>query len=193
MSPMHLLSRMQQRFAREDRGAAAVEFALILPILLLLYLGTLEASSLITVDRRISVISSTVGDLIARWDPETPTMTADDMTDYFRASEGIIMPYGTDGLLQVVSLIEVESDGSTSVVWSRGFNGATQRSAGSEYPDIPANLRTVAAGGSGFVVAAEASYGYTPVLGMVFTREFNLYSESFYLPRFGQEITEPSG
>ena len=60
------------RLASDERGVAAVEFALILPFLLLLFLGTIEASSLITVDRRVNVISGTVGDLVARTDPTVP-------------------------------------------------------------------------------------------------------------------------
>jgi Flp pilus assembly protein TadG len=184
------LPRIFGRFARDNRGAAVVEFALILPFLLLLYLGTLEASSLITVDRRINIISGTVGDLVARWDPEAGTMPAGTMTDYFRASEGIITPYEASPLLQVVSVIEVEADGDTVVRWSRAYNGATARAVDSAYDTIPDNLKAVAT--PGFVVVSEASYNYTPVLGLIFADEFNLYSESFYLPRFGVYVNPPA-
>ena len=54
------------RFGKAREGAAAVEFALILPFMLMLYAGSIELSDLINVDRRITVISSTVGDLVAR-------------------------------------------------------------------------------------------------------------------------------
>jgi Flp pilus assembly protein TadG len=50
------------RFSHSERAAAAVEFALIVPFLITLYMGSIEASSLFTVDRRIEVISSTVAD-----------------------------------------------------------------------------------------------------------------------------------
>jgi Flp pilus assembly protein TadG len=179
-----------RHFTRDRRGAAAVEFAIILPVLLLLFIGTLEASSLITVDRRVQIISGTVGDLVARWDPDTGNMSTSTMTDYFRASEGIITPYVTTGLQQVVSVIEIEADGDTRVRWSRAYNGATARTVDAAYTTIPTNLKALAT--PGFIVASETSYGYTPVLGIVFSREFNLYNESFYLPRFGQYINPPS-
>lgn len=179
-----------RRFAGGREAVAAVEFALILPFMLLLFLGTLEASSLITVDRRINIISGTVGDLVARWDPEAGTMTSATMTDYFRASEGIITPYSTGGLLQVVSVIEVEADGDTLVRWSRGYNGGSARTVNDPYPDIPTNLKAVAT--PGFIVASEVSYEYRPVLGIIFSEQLNLYSESFYLPRFETYINPPS-
>jgi Flp pilus assembly protein TadG len=184
------LTHLLRRFGGDREGAAAVEFALILPFLLLLYLGTIEASSLITVDRRVAVISGAVGDLVARWDPDKAAMTGDNLTDFFRASEGIIMPYSTTGLRQVVSFVRVNADGSTEVVWSRGYNGGTQRTAGRPYPDIPTNMRNLASGG--FIVASETTYPYRPVLGLVFRDELSLYSESFYLPRFGRPIGAPS-
>jgi Flp pilus assembly protein TadG len=184
------LKTLLRRFGVDREGAAAVEFALILPFLLLLYMGTVEASSLMTVDRRIAVISGAMGDLVARWDPDGAAMTSDDITDFFRASEGIIMPYPTTGLQQVVSFVRVNADGSTEVAWSRGYNGGTQRTAGQPYPEIPSNLRNLASGG--FIVASETTYPYRPVLGLVFRDELSLYSESFYLPRFGRPIGAPS-
>ncbi|MBI4046560.1 MAG: pilus assembly protein, partial [Devosia nanyangense] len=59
---MRALRRMIARLARSGDGAAAVEFALILPILLLLYIGSIEASQLIITDRRVTTVAGTLGD-----------------------------------------------------------------------------------------------------------------------------------
>lgn len=184
-APMQVLLR---RFARRDRGAAVVEFALILPVLLLLFMGSIEASTLITVDRRLNVISGTVGDLVARWDPaQAAAIPTNTLLDYFKAAEGIIIPYPTAGLKQVVSIIKVESNGTTKVKWSCGYNGGTARTTDSAYTTLPPKMNELARG-PGWVVASETTYSYKPVLGVVFENALALKSESFYLPRYESEI-----
>lgn len=178
-----------KRFADDVRAAAAVEFAFVMPLLLLLFLGTIEASTLITVDRRVNVISGTVGDLVSRWDPDAGAIPAADLTDYFRASEGIIYPYPTAGLAQVVSFVQVAANGTTTVLWSCAYNGGTKRTVNSAYV-LPAHMNQLARGG--WVVASETRYPYTPVLGMVFSENINLYQEGFYLPRYKAAIAGPA-
>jgi Flp pilus assembly protein TadG len=181
-------------FGEATGAAAAVEFALVLPFMLLLLMGSIEASSLITVDRRVNVISGTVGDLVARWDPDDGAIPSGTLTDYFTASAGIIFPYETDDLEQVVSFVEVLSDGTTKVLWSCGHNGGTKRTTNATYPTLPANINLLARPptGEGFVVASETSYNYVPVLGIVFEAGLDLYQESFYLPRHQETIAGPS-
>jgi Flp pilus assembly protein TadG len=181
---------LASRFCRDGAGVAAVEFALILPVLLLLYIGSIEASSLITVDRRVNIISGTVGDLVARWNPDLGAIPSSALEDYFEASEGILYPYANTGLKQVVSLVAVDDDGTTKVLWSCGYNGGTKRVADSEYTSLPANMNLIARGGR--VVASETWYPYKPVLGLVFTEPLNLYQQGFYIPRYEKAIVGPS-
>ena len=188
-----LLAKLRA-LGRDTGAVAAVEFALILPFLLLLFLGSIETSSLITVDRRVNVISGTVGDLVARWDPEDGSIPSGTLNDYFLASQGIIFPYETTPLRQVVSLIEVLTDGTTQVKWSCAYNGATKRVTNSAYTTLPANVNLLARPPSGnkYVVASETSYSYLPVLGVVFESAIDLYQESFYLPRYEDYIIGPT-
>lgn len=184
------LPRLLRRFVRAEEGVAAVEFALILPLLLLLYLGSIEASSLFTVDRRVEVISTTVADLVARWNPNQGAITDDVLSDYFRAAEGIIVPYDDGALTQVVSVLEVDEDGIAEVVWSCAYNGGTSLDAGDIY-ELGEQMQTLSAGG--FVVAATTRYPYRPVLGMVFKDAITLENEALFLPRFGEALDAPEG
>lgn len=184
------LPRLLRRFLVQEDGVAAVEFALILPVLLLLYLGSIEASSLFTVDRRVEVISTTMADLVARWNPNEGPITQAVLGDYFGAAEGIIVPYDDGALTQVVSLLEVDADGVAQVVWSCGFNGGTSLDPGDIY-GLGEQMQAISAGG--FVVAATTRYPYKPVLGMVFKDAITLENEALFLPRFGEELEAPSG
>lgn len=181
------LTELSARLLRSDKGVAAVEFALVLPIMLVVYLGTLEASTLITMDRKVQSVAGAVGDLVARAEDQ---ITASLLQDYFRAASGIMTPYSSANVLQVVTAIEVADDGATEVVWTRQYqNGVysdtTPHTVGGTFP-LPAAMSNIARGQ--MVIAAEASYTYTPLLGMVIEQPINLYRSNFFMPRFGGEI-----
>lgn len=176
-----ITTALLRRFANTERAVAVVEFAMIVPVMLVLYLGSIEASSLYTVDRRVTTISSTIGDLVSQADD---VISQGDIDDFFEAAEGILIPYSRANLQQVVSMIEVKKNGETRVIWSR-TSGGTRRTQGDSYP-LPADAQmNIIARDTGYLVASETSYAYTPVLGTVIPGPVNLYRESFYLPRFG--------
>lgn len=172
---------------RAEGGSAAVEFALILPVMLLVYLGTLEAGTLITMDRKVQSVAGAVGDLVARADEE---LTASQLQDYFRAASGIMTPYSPASVRQVVTAVEVRADGTTRVVWTRQYqNGVysstTPHAVNATFP-LPAEMINIAL--DRMVIAAEASYSYTPLLGIVIDTPISLYRSSFFMPRFGDDI-----
>lgn len=196
MTSKRLLRALLSRFSRNEQAVAAVEFALILPFLILLYMGSIEASSLFTVDRRIEVIAATMSDLVARWNPNQGPIPTATVEDYFRAAEGIITPYSTSGLKQVVTVVTVNAAGTSSkVAWSCAYNGGVALVAGTDFPleDRMLLLATSNTTKAGFVIASKTSYSYRPVLGMVFTNALNLENQSLFLPRFGAAIATPNG
>jgi Flp pilus assembly protein TadG len=181
-----------RRLRRDDEAVAAVEFALIVPFLITLYLGSIEAAALFTVDKRVSSVSSTIGDLVAQWDPSEGDLTtgvSGTMTDYMSASTGILAPYSTSGLKVVVTLVQVKNDGTTKVLWSKANAAGTAKTVNSAYAGLSASTEMNVVSRGGCVIAAEASYSYLPILGQVFTTALNLSHTNYFLPRFGS--TEP--
>lgn len=178
-----------RRFGRDARGVAAVEFALILPLLLLLYFGTVEASSLYVVDRRVATVSSTMADLVSR---ENGCIGEDTLSSYFAAATGIMEPYSTAGLTQVVSLLNIDEDGVVKVVWSEPFGARAAARDEGETTDTIATTTLAPQMNSlarekGWLVAAEITYPYTPLYGLVI-KNINLSHTQFFLPRYQQEI-----
>lgn len=181
------LRALFRRFGRNTQGVAAVEFALIFPLLVLLYFGTVEASALYTVDRRVTTVSTTMADLVSR---ENGCITNDTLQSYFEAATGIMQPYSTTDLKQVVSLLKIDDDG-VHVQWSEAYGDtAVERPTGDTTtiatetlaPQMNALAKT-----KGWLVAAEISYPYTPLFGLVI-KNINLAHTQFFLPRYGQEI-----
>lgn len=182
-----LLARLRAFRLRED-GIAAVEFALILPIMLLLYIGSVETSALISMDRKLQTASGALGDLVAR---SNTTISADTLKDYFLAAAGIMTPNPTADLRQVVTQIRVAADGTATVMWSRQYqNGimsvGTKHRANTGFT-LPAAMRDIAK--SNYVIVSESSYDYPPLYGFAFNQTINLYRENFFVPRFGGSIT----
>jgi Flp pilus assembly protein TadG len=176
-----------KRLLRADSGVAAVEFALILPIMVFVYVGTLDGSLLITTDRKVQSAAGAVGDLVARADE---TLTTSQLRDFFLAASGIMTPYSTTRLEQVVTAVRVDEDGDTEVVWTRQYadgelSSTTRHTVGDTYP-LPSEMIDISLGR--MVIASEASYTYTPVAALVFSAPINLYRSSFFMPRFGGEI-----
>jgi len=68
---------------------SAVEFALILPLMLMLYVGGIELSQAISADRKTALISRAVADLVA----QVPTVTDTDMGNIFDAATEVAMPF----------------------------------------------------------------------------------------------------
>jgi Flp pilus assembly protein TadG len=181
-----------RRLRRDEAGVAAVEFALVMPLLILLYVGSIEAAALFTVDKRVSSLSSTIGDLVAQWDPEDGDLTtgADStLSNYMNASIGIMTPYPTTGIQIVVSMVQVKDDGATEVLWSTANAAGTAKTLNEEYDDASLDDTTrmnfVSRGGC--VIAAEVTYAYLPLLGMVFDTALTLRHTNYFLPRYGSD------
>ena len=184
---MTLLQRIG-RFRRAQGGVAAVEFALILPIMLLVYIGAVEASALISMDRRVQSVTGTLGDLVAR---SSKTISGGTLRDYFRAASGVMTPYPADDLQQIVTQVRVNTNRTVTVSWSRQYlNGtysASQYVNGTPF-ELPAEMIDIAL--DGYVIVSETRYSnYKPLYGIIFDQPVTLYRENFYMPRFGGSIS----
>jgi Flp pilus assembly protein TadG len=180
------LARTLKRFRRGEGAVALVEFALIVPLLLFLYLGSTELSQMITIDRRVTNVAATMGDLVAR---ANATLARADLNDYFVASEKIMLPFGSTDLKQTLSMVFVDNTGVAKVVWSEVRHGAKALTVGQVYK-LPAETVAIAKGSN--VIVSEAAYSYEPMFGLVFKSAVQFYRRNFFLPRFGEAITIPA-
>ena len=180
-----MICRLQQ-FRDDIRAVAAVEFALILPLLLTLYIGTIEAATLYSADHKVATVASTMADLVSREKGAISTTTLD---KYFLAAETIMHPYTTSGLVQVVSLLNIDSEGVATVKWSRAHGAEAGREVASEFPlDATAKINALARGASGWLVASEITYPHQPLIGLVIPSTITLKHTQYFLPRFNGEI-----
>jgi len=55
-----------QRFHKSEDGVSAIEFAFILPVMVVMFLGVVEVSNYVMAARRVASVASTAADLVAQ-------------------------------------------------------------------------------------------------------------------------------
>jgi Flp pilus assembly protein TadG len=160
------------------RAIAAVEFAVIVPVMLVMFFGTVEFSSAVAVSRKVTLVARTLSDLTSR----STTVADSDMTNFFNASYGILFPYSAPpypSTATKATISELFIDPSTlqaRVQWSKG---SAPRAVSSPVP-IPAAL---AVGGT-YLIYSEVSYLYKPAVGYVMAPTgISLADTAFTRPR----------
>ena len=165
-----------RHLARDDSGIAATEFAVIVPIMLVLFFGTVEFSSGIAVDRKVTMMARTLSDLTS----QSTSVGDTDMTNFFAASAGILTPYPATPTKATIS--ELYVDPSTLVArvqWSKAYQGGTVR-AQSSVVAIPTALKVAGT----YLIFSEVSYQYVPTIGYVMAKTgVNLSDVSYTRPR----------
>ena len=161
------------RFRSERRAVAAVEFAMLLPVLVSLYLGTVELSRGIAADRKVTLVAHTLADLSTQFE----NIADSDMSNILNASAAIMAPYAVTNLQAVVSELAIDAKGNATVVWSDTLNG-TARSPG-QAMTIPAALAVP----NTYLILGETSYNYSPVFGYVLTGNLTLTDKIYMQPR----------
>jgi Flp pilus assembly protein TadG len=171
--------RSVRRLARDERGISAVEFAMLLPLMVTLYLGGVEVSQAVAVDRKVTLVSRTLGDLVA----QATNVTTSDMTNIMAASAAIVVPYSDAKLTITVSSVKIDSAGVAKIAWSDTKNG-TARTVGTTVT-LPTALNMA----NSTLIWAEAQYAYTPAIGYVITGTMNLKDQIYMRPRLSDCVT----
>lgn len=106
-------------FAKDSRGVSAVEFALVAPILILMYLALAELSLGMMASRRTSHLAAMVGDLAA----QSESLTTANINDLFAVGESILQPFSTGTALKIrLTSVTMDAQEDARVQWSVGKN-----------------------------------------------------------------------
>jgi Flp pilus assembly protein TadG len=166
-------------FARDPRGVSAVEFAMVLPLMLTLYLGAVEVSQGIGIDRKVTLTARTVADLAS----QVTNITNADMTNLLAASTSVMTPYPTSTLTITVSSVTIDAQGRATIAWSDTLSG-TARGVGNSVT-LPSALAVA----NTSLIWSEVSYRYTPVVGYVITGDLTLSDQMYMRPRLTDKVT----
>lgn len=165
----------------EDRsGIAATEFAVIVPIMLVMFFGTVEFSSGVAVDRKVTLIARTLSDLTSR----STSVGDPDMTNFFAASDAIMTPYSPTPTKATITELYVDpTTFKARVQWSKSAtitsSGSVVLGAGRPVTSTVAIPPSLAVGGT-YLIFSEVSYLYTPTIGYVMAKTGVTLSDTSY-------------
>lgn len=155
-----LARRFARALGRETGGVAAVEFALVAPLLITTYFGICEISTYINADRKVTQVASTTADLISQY----VQVSNAEINDVFKAADALIAPFSSTGMTIIVSSVRREND-QFKVTWSDGHN-ITARATNSTISVPDANLIPKDSGQT--LIIAEVTYVHRSPISTVF-------------------------
>jgi Flp pilus assembly protein TadG len=174
------LRRLLRRFSRDRDGVSAVEFSLILPVMLTLYIGSVELGEGFAINFKATLAARTVTDLASQY----VSIDGANMQAILGSASAVLTPYNNNANL-VVTLTELTVNGSGKgvVQWSCSLNGTAY--ATNKKLTMPTNLQT-----SGITVLfGEVTYPYQPAIGYVMTGTYNIYQSMYFYPRLSSSIS----
>jgi Flp pilus assembly pilin Flp len=161
-------ARLLGRFRRTEGGVAAVEFALIAPVLVLIYVGSCELARAAMAQRRTTLLTRTVADLTSLGDTASPMARAT-MNDIYAASKLVYSPFDPAQAVIRVAAIGVYMQGSNRTVRICSSDGSPASEKWAVGP-VPASLPIPAdynRHGMRLVIA-QVTTPYAPLLGAAY-------------------------
>ena len=181
-------------FAPSIDGIAAVEFSLILPLMLLLYLGSVLATQAVRASRKVDLVAGALANLTSQQltcssGASAICLTETDMTGsngIFTAAAAIMAPFDTATLQMTVSQVNISSYNGALIAkvdWTVTNNGGTARpcngggannsllagnvstSSATYQSYMPPNY-TAAGAPTGSMIVADVAYQYKPGMGV---------------------------
>jgi Flp pilus assembly protein TadG len=177
------LSFRAPRLWTDVRGVAATEFAIVVPFMLVLYIGGVELGNGLAMNVKVTATAHSVADMIS----QNTQLTSARMDSILSASSAIMAPYavtdtGGNSLMTItVSEVSTDSTGNATVQWSRSTSSTGARPVGQNMTLSSFTAPTSNANIS--LILSEVSYDYTPNLGYTITGTVKLTDSYYLFPR----------
>ncbi|HWM60781.1 MAG TPA: TadE/TadG family type IV pilus assembly protein [Rhizomicrobium sp.] len=174
--------------ATNNDGVAAVEFALILPLMITMFFGVVEVTQALLCRADVSVMASTAADLISRESAATNT----DLANIYAAAGTILYPYTGTPSIRITSVIY---DPSTQSTTSGKFDWSCTQAGSGMLPaqsTTTVTLPTAMMPPNGSVIIADVAYGYASPTTKMFVGPITMTNSFWTKPRRVAQITKPA-
>lgn len=173
------LRRSAARLLTERRGVALIEFAVIAPLMLLVYLGSFQLSDALSCHRKLTLANRLVADLVSQY----AVLDAQEVDAVLRLGTQAMTPYDAERATVRVTALHTGTNGVTRVVWSKAANADPEK-AGTAIdlpPAIAERGRTLIRSEVTYAMPLFAPFGLSPTVAMS--------DEMFVAPRLSMEVS----
>jgi len=179
------------RLVRSRAGNVAVEFALVVPVILMLMLGSVELARFVTLNQKLERVAVSMSDLVAR----AETISQSELDDIFVAAGEVAQPFDLAGAgLVIISSLQNADGNGAMVAWQRSGGGSLSASSKIGSPGGSATLP------EGFevrqgetAIVAEVLFAFEPFLSELIVAPQTLYKSAHHRPRLGTLETIEDG
>ena len=168
-----------RRAARDRKGAAAIEFALIFPIIFVLNVAAGEGLQAYIAQRQVAHIAATMADITA----QSRTVTEEELDDILTASTAMIHPFPVQSLQQRVSSMSANASGTVATDWTQKRDWT-----GTGGPAIPSGYLHA----NESVVVADVIYDYRPTFGLFLPETIRFTRHAYVRPRLSAKVERTS-
>jgi Flp pilus assembly protein TadG len=181
--------RIYRRFIASRRGMAAIEFAMVLPVLLLLFLASFDAGNAIATYMKVRAATYTLAAITNQYQ----TIQSADMATITGATTAVFAPYASAPAIVTISQIKATSASQAQVSWSYSPTSGYALAQGSAVTNLPANFGQNTCGSTYpcYVIFATVQYTYTPSFGYFITGTLTLSDSLYATPRSSTCVQYP--
>ena len=191
---MTSLSFRVRNFSTDADAVAAIEFAIVVPFMLLLYIGGIELADGMAINLKVSATAHSVTDMVT----QNTSLSTAQMQNILTGATAIIAPYpvtGSSSSLLSVTVSEISSDanGNLTLQWSQSYNGTSFGPGRTNLTNltVPTSLNGTVGNANNLnnqndqvsFIVGEVSYAYTPNLGYTISGTVNLRDTYWVFPR----------
>jgi Flp pilus assembly protein TadG len=168
---MRRLKQTFRRFTAANQGVAAIEFAAVLPVLVVMFLATFDGGRAIAAYMKMRAATYALASITNQY----ATIQSVDMTAILGATSVVMAPYTSSSPAVVISQIQISNKGVSKIEWSAASN-ATARTVGSTVTPPAAMVVN-----SSYLILAEVSYTYTPLFSFFNSGSGITFSDNLYV------------
>lgn len=166
------------RLAKEDGGLALVEFACVLPVLLLMYLAGAQLTDALSCNRKVTITARAVADLTTQNASVTPAQ----LQTILNAAAKVMAPYAVSNATVQVSELYTDTSGNTTVKWSTNSAGGGY-AANASYT-LPSQIKV----NDSYVIVGQVVYAYKPAIAYSIVGPLTLADTIYMNPRVSNSV-----
>lgn len=177
------LTRKLGDVVRDKRGIGAVEFAILAPILLMVYIGVFELTLGFSTGKRVTRSVGAIADYVT----QKPLTSNGELADVVNLAKSYIAPYSTEGLKIKINGVQIDNTMVPKVAWSWA-DGTTKTPVASTVA-VPLTLLKP----NSFLVQVEVSLPHELLMFMpsivMESKTIDIARANFFSPRVGNSVS----